>query len=114
MSTLHELIQSQVEEKLAHSMTVQELSFLMQSYAQFNASLKPNVLHATDFSDVVLNTKQNYFFPSLNANIQLLVVNGLIIQKSKWTWNSADFQLHLEGAYRIPNGAKAEIYYFFA
>lgn len=97
--------------QLEEPLTAAELAMLAQSLAALKDSAYPRLLNVFDFSEQADEFLLGYSFAGLNGIAQLLVVDGQVIPRRKWSWDEPTESIALLEGFRIHAGQAAELYY---
>lgn len=82
---------------------------LMRETAQLIAALRPFTPSYVSFEPQ--SAVRSYALTAAVGEAFMLVVDGAIVPHTKWHYAAAETTLGLLGAYRIPTGATAELYF---
>lgn len=91
--------------------TAAELAMITQALAELNQSTYPRLLNVFDFSEQASEHLIGYSFAGLGGVAQLLVVEGQVISRRKWSWDEPTESIALLNGFRINSGQSAELYY---
>lgn len=86
-----------------------QMALLCGQLAELVKALRPAEFTALDISGLVNSSGTQFVLSALTSRPVLLAVNGLVLRRSKWSWDAPNQALSLVG-YHFPAGATVEVY----